>query len=108
MADLIDRYALLKKLRRYYNTAPGAILSADAIAAMSAIDQADAVGVELARHGRWIMGNPDEGEADMYCSACNTEYNFDFDGGDLEYMLKYEYRYCAYCGAKMDLEEEAP
>lgn len=49
----------------------------------------------------WILGDPDEGEADLICGHCNKEYDFDVGGGDLVELLKQDYFFCPFCGAKM-------
>lgn len=99
MADLIDRTALLKKLNAFYGVEAGKNLSGHAIAALSAIDEANAVDAEPVRYGEWQF-DIDEYYGDNFirCSLCGEEYAFEADGWR-------SYNYCPHCGAKMDLKE---
>lgn len=71
-----------------------------------AIDQLKSYGVSLgekadmskAVHGEW---QNDTGYDDWYCSECGFEINYDG-----EYPTEYtNFKYCGYCGAKMDGEK---
>lgn len=69
---------------------------------ISSIEHAPTVdAVEVVRHGKWLEWFPGDcalimtGEEMLYrCSSCDAKY------ADAE-----EYKYCPYCGARMDLEE---
>lgn len=90
MSDYIKREDALKAVDAFIGTDP----IADRI---KLIPSADVVPV---RHGRWI-----ESTMDLICSSCETMFN-----DELAYMCRdYTYgnpRYCPYCGAKMDGEDE--
>ena len=56
-----------------------------------------AVDAEPVRHGKWIKGAYVCGDNEWKCSVCGeTEWR-----GSADWM-----KFCMYCGAKMDLEDE--
>lgn len=95
---LIDAVKLQEKLNEYYNpdtTKPYGGMSVDAVAAMSAIDNAPTVCAEPVKHAHWEPAERDGciSYADHYrqCSVCKGKECF--WGGK---------NYCSNCGAKMD------
>lgn len=61
------------------------------------IDDAPTVEAAPVVHGRWIKGGYACGENEYKCSAC----------GETEWRTGCKrMKYCMYCGAKMDLEEQ--
>lgn len=95
MAEPIDRKALKEKLKAFYGTQDGKILSVDAIAALSAIDEAEVVCAESVRPGRWVK-HKEEALVHWDCSECGIGF---LDDAGLEKL-----KYCPNCGAKMNLE----
>lgn len=56
--------------------------------------------VDPVKHGHWIQRFTGD-ENIVFCSSCSEEAN-----EILDYKLLYEYDFCPYCGAKMDIKEE--
>ena len=53
------------------------------------------------RHGRWLeCGENKDGTHNIKCSKCGE--GFKSKGHANSYYTKHKYRYCPYCGAKMD------
>lgn len=87
--DLISRTALIDSL---YEHEFQIYCPLDDVSTV--IDAEPAVDAEPVRHGEWIYQD-DDIMPWQTCSLCRCE-SFDLDGA----------RYCPYCGAKMDLEDE--
>lgn len=88
---LIDAYKLEDLVRgnsaRYHHVD-------DVIAAIAGQPTVDAVEVV---HGRWALEKEyADGTADYKCSACEYDDNFNRN------LVNAFYKYCPYCGAKMD------
>ena len=81
MAEYIEREALLKKMKNWY----------EKISLIACVNSMPAADVAPVRHGRWIM-HDDEFGLTCECSACHIETMGDGN-------------YCPNCGAKMELEE---
>lgn len=59
--------------------------------------------VEPVRHGKWEIKLGFLGEKYSECSYCR----YDISNNDVpKHILKYDYKYCPNCGAKMDKEVE--
>lgn len=83
--DLISRNALIE---RY---------SEPCHSFLDVIETIPAVDAEPVRHGKWIKGGYVCGDNEWKCSVCGeTEWR-----GSADWM-----KFCMYCGAKMDLEDE--
>lgn len=75
--------------------------------AMRCVEHAEAEDVAPVIHGEWLdfCGNFETAE----CSVCGERFEVSFNGeanGALFSGFKKEYRYCPYCGAKMDEVDE--
>ena len=57
------------------------------------INEIPAADVVEVKHGKWEVRTV-RGEAELYCSVCGNSPN-----------VIYEYEFCPFCGAKMDLED---
>ena len=98
MSRLIDADALDKGIRDWYcapercNSYNGVMCRACSIDdALNALDSAPTIDAEPVRHGyiKIQVINPYDGE-DCYCSVCG------------HWSLLPDYKWCPYCGAKMD------
>lgn len=96
MNDLISREALIKEME--HGKHPEFYDGQDiANWQMQCIENAPAVDAEPVRHGKWIKGDYVCGDNEWKCSVCGeTEWR-----GSADWM-----KFCMYCGAKMDLEDE--
>lgn len=101
MSDLISREAALNAIKSYcdgcdnYNGVRCSSCYIDS--AIIAVDAVPAVDAEPVRHGKWIKGGYVCGDNEWKCSVCGeTEWR-----GSADWM-----KFCMYCGAKMDLEDE--
>lgn len=104
--DLISREATLNVLKErycedctYYGVKCKSVLSGNCpiYNAIIAVDAVPAVDAEPVRHGKWIKGAYVCGDNEWKCSVCGeTEWR-----GSADWM-----KFCMYCGAKMDLEDE--
>ena len=96
MADLISRKTVIDLFETYQ---PHMAISV--IEFGNALNGLPTVEAEPVRHGRWI--GISDGYADGYpvydeweCSVCGTVFEDE----------KPDYKYCPFCGAKMDAQEE--
>ena len=62
------------------------------------VEEAPIVDAEPVRHGKWKPFDEDE----YTCSVCGNIF-VTMDG---EHPLSNEFKYCPFCGAKMDAEED--
>lgn len=94
MNDLISRAAALEIIEAVKNVSwsqSGKVLCGKMYSQIKDLPAVDAAPV---RHGRWINENPDDSlDPRMRCSICT---------GIESPLIKW--RYCPYCGAKMDGE----
>jgi hypothetical protein len=66
------------------------------------IENEPSADVELVRHGKWEIKLGFLGEKYSECSYCR----YDISNNDVpKHILKYDYKYCPNCGAKMDKEK---
>lgn len=66
---------------------------------MSDISSIEATDVQPVRHGKWEIKLGFLGEKYSECSYCR----YDISDNDVpKHILKYDYKYCPNCGAKMD------
>lgn len=57
---------------------------------------------DAVKHGRWeYIADLGEGNCYGHCSNCKTQHK-----AQNPTALKLGYRYCIWCGAKMDLEDD--
>lgn len=70
----------------------------DALTYIQQLEERSPVDAEPVRHGEWIKGGYVCGDNEWKCSVCGkTEWT-----GSADWM-----KFCMYCGAKMDLGEQA-
>ena len=103
MSDLISREAALDAIKSYCSNCDnysGVRCSSCMIDyAIIAVDAVPAVDAEPVRHGKWIKGGYVCGDNEWKCSVCGeTEWT-----GSADWT-----KFCMYCGAKMDLEDDQP
>ena len=108
MSDLISREAAINALKEYYcedcthyDVKCKSPLSENCpiYNVISTISIVPAVDAEPVRHGEWIKGDYVCGDNEWKCSVCGeTEWR-----GSADWM-----KFCMYCGAKMDLEDDQP
>lgn len=73
-------------------------LERDALTYIQQLEERSPVDAEPVRHGKWIKGDYVCGDNEWKCSVCGeTEWR-----GSADWM-----KFCMYCGAKMDLGEQA-
>jgi hypothetical protein len=106
MNDLIRR----SELKQHINSLSSHWLCEwDTLGVLAAIDSIPAVDAVEVKHARWIP-HPDKEVRDYDCCTwCGTgtkrrEYGFNPDGR--EYVTEYSFRYCPWCGARMDGRRE--
>ena len=98
MGDMISRDAVIKILNDggiSTRTMPGGVsdIWINIIYAIGEIERMPAVEVEPVRHGHWIQAGHDGWSSYIRCSKCKR-YLRDIHPSD--------YKFCPYCGAKMD------
>ena len=98
---LIDAEPLYDKLEDYYKSSCGkahemARNCLDAVCDMPTVDAAPVV------HGVWK-----DDRTDIMCTACNERFSDEIVFASLRHCDGEMWmKYCPYCGAKMDLEDE--
>lgn len=92
MAEYIEREAVVNSLRGWLSsTHPGSDEEVNVFDFLREIKATPSADVAPVRHGRWVY----EIETDMFhCSDCNRK------------VIRNDYSFCHWCGAKMDLEED--
>ena len=90
MAEYIDREIATKKSFRY--KLPNGKLSPPVVF-VSTLDAIHTVNMTTIRHGKWLKYAPYNSDM-LTCSECEHYWIMDGD--------QYDYRYCPYCGAKME------
>lgn len=111
MQELIDRQAVLAEIGEFqirFNETGDSherVAYASAEHCKLAIKAAPTIDAEPLRHGRWVdIGN----NAGMRCSECR--YKIRYKNGVKDVMSNHipagYYRYCPFCGAKMDGDKD--
>lgn len=101
MCDLISRDAVLKilnnsrSIRAEHDGVSGIWINL--MDAIGEIERVPVVDAETARHGHWIQAGHDGWSSYIKCSKCKR-YLRDIHPSD--------YKFCPYCGAKMDGDEK--
>ena len=90
MKRLIDADTLFRQIDSPYTEYPVIIQIRRAIKEM--IDDAPTVDAEPVRHGHWI----NDFSSPLKCSSCGIVSKAN------EFTLRTDFKYCPYCGAKMD------
>ena len=56
------------------------------------------------RHGKWEYGENESGYDGYSCSKCDGHVKWNYAHENIDFIPQY-YRYCPYCGARMDEDE---
>ena len=94
MTEYINKttaYEVLKKMEEEHNLSFSKEAYNKAAIMISTMPTED---VQPVKHGKWIAIN---NSSKKYCSECGVEFKI------LAYEIN-DYRFCPYCGAKMDKE----
>ena len=67
------------------------------------IDQMPTVDAVPVRHGKWEYGENESGYDGYSCSKCDGHVKWNYAHENIDFIPQY-YRYCPYCGARMDEE----
>lgn len=89
MAEYLEREGLLRELRLWnlHKAEPDNFHYTELKAWLEALPAED---VQPVKHGQWVIDNPEQ--VLMHCSNCKWR------------NLNWKWKYCPYCGAKMDGE----
>ncbi len=99
MPEYIEREAMVEKIAWLADLTGDAGREYGLRAALDVLKRSPVADVTSARHGRWVHNNlAAHWYAKNECSECSYH---EADQRDISY-----YRFCPYCGAKMDLEED--
>ena len=71
---------------------------------IGALEVLPEVEAEPVRHGKWL-DREDDYDNYVVCSECGDEYIEDNELGLASWVKQY-FKYCPYCGAKMDAERK--